>query len=681
MSLKQFKNYHITIELLEDLHSGTGQGNPTGADSIHIRGSNGQPILRATHIKGVFRDNAYMLAKVGYKDINEKRIEDIFGKEDSHDRGTLQLTSFRLAKTYNGTKSWISTKRKENSRVPEQDSLREIEYVNAGTVFEGNALIYEEEGKEIFPEILNKTMALGSSRTRGGGRVKISYEDKDENTGSAKNNSNTTKTLRVVLKNLEPLCLPTSTYNGKNSVESENFISGTRLQAAFAGWWTTRDENKGEPPILSSGVTSVSNAYYFTKTENNINGFNKVRIIPAPLSIQKTKAGGGDLDSEPLWSKSKDDGFTDKMLNNDNNSEMPKTKRLKSGEVIIINSDGKCEVTKPSMLVHLRHQTPDRYGIKNQNTEPKLYSEEEIAENQYFIADIRFSSEKEAEAFINNYKALFTENSESWLRVGRGGRPVKIVKHAFIDENELPNTNNTNKDKSFLVLTSDAIIRNDDLTFATDFNNEHAEKYFGNGIKIDETNSISGTVEIRGWNILTGRQKSPAIALKRGSVFPINQGNLNHTNPIGERTGEGFGQFIITNGFDIDKYKNAGISENETPQNLYEFYIEKADEIFNENKQAFLSVSKTQWQWLREKLRIGKEWDNGILTYLNQHSEKKAGESWNKENVLKKLKNSFNSLDDELKSNKEKILEYLTRLIIKEIVHKEEKNNEQIRNI
>lgn len=651
--MAKYLKYEVVITLLEDLHSGTGMGDAGGAiDSVQIRDRKGNAVLRETHVKGVMRDNLAMLNQMGA----DFKIVKLFGNKGDDSYGSLSMTSFNaVGRRF---KIWSSSSREEGSRMTKDDTLRSEEFVASGLKFKGFALV-DEELKADFEAALRTTASLGSNRTRGGGRVKIEYTQMAEDITST--NSLTAKpVLRILLKNPEPLCLPPTRYQG-NDISTETFIRGHRLRAAFAQWFSDRSSDKSvAPPILNEKVVTTDALY--CSDEAFACELSKIDVIPIPLCIHTSKPAANGI-AIPWWADDNAPGkkYIDKLEKKTQEKE-EKTKRPKGNEVLFRkDSSGPWNVCQPKIFVHLRNQINSKMPYQS-GKKKELYSMEEIADNQFFLADIYFKSAAEAEKFISSHAALF--NKTSWLRIGRGGKPVHIERYEFIDN---PMAKFKNGDK--FILTSDVIIRNEYLNFVTEINNDTLNTKFElKNAKIREKGNdqpspnITEPCEIRSWNGVSGTQRSPAIALKRGSAISLKEAaTIDNIYTAGERQVEGFGRFVLLNEINLVDAGNKPISANE---NQAETCLSLAEGIKKRLGSVNDSSKKTQWEWVHGMLRNGEKWNdtNGICNKIEEHSEKKAGKYW--EGIIEKLKKEMREIPEGLK---EKTLEYTVRYILVEM--------------
>ena len=48
----------LTVELVEDMHAGSGLGRLGQIDALHARDAQGMPVIRASTLRGIVRDTA-----------------------------------------------------------------------------------------------------------------------------------------------------------------------------------------------------------------------------------------------------------------------------------------------------------------------------------------------------------------------------------------------------------------------------------------------------------------------------------------------------------------------------------------------------------------------------------------------------------------------------------------------
>jgi len=643
--MKRHIRFSLTVKLLEDLHTGTGMGDAGGIDSVQARDPQGRFIIRATHFKGILREQAEMLRQMGALPPTAP-IDRLFGSEYSL-RGDLQLTTLVAGEPGTADPTVVaSTAREVNSRVPKEDTLRVCEFAPAGQEFRGEALLSDELA-DTFQAAVRATMFLGSSRTRGAGRVRITIGPKQTESSSPPPVLGNGRIVRVLIENLEPLCLPPFEQAGQ-LIQTESFIRGQRLRAAFADWWTVRQDHgaAGDPPVLKPKVL-VSDGLWVAADPDSAKSlglvtdpkvasveWSRLQVIPLPLSIYSPKPPG-QPGSVPWWAAPGSEGNTEERKDLDKSREEipPEYKRPKDEDVLISTGQGWSRF-RPVLAAHLRNRVPDRLGSNRKKAE--LFAEEELQGNQYFVADLSFADEPAAREFVKAHAPLF--NGTSWLRIGGGGRPVRIVAHTLTDR---PAAAGPASGELRLVLTSDLIVRTANLNFATRLTPAVLARELNHppaGVQLEEERTVCETQPVFGWNAITRRQRARALAIRRGSVFTFAGAGVDELRKallgreaLGERQEEGFGRFELDPVF---VWAAAPASEEAAPRSKAERLASRAEEICQQYLEDFKKLSATQWQWLRQLARH-RQWEE-MASQIEARAQRRSNEPWLK--VLGALK-------------------------------------------
>ncbi|MBM4346298.1 MAG: hypothetical protein FJ100_23225, partial [Deltaproteobacteria bacterium] len=174
------KQCKIKIEVLADLLLSGGEGSALGLDRAVTRDVDGNLELRASHLMGVWREAAREWAvladAVQFDDSTRWRAlaDQLFGT-DRH-RRLMGVGQVQLATTAAQAVAWQTTAREAWSRRPKDDTLRAVEAVPAGTTFD--ATLWSQADDNVHVEALvagslQRLTALGGSRNRGWGRVRI----------------------------------------------------------------------------------------------------------------------------------------------------------------------------------------------------------------------------------------------------------------------------------------------------------------------------------------------------------------------------------------------------------------------------------------------------------------------------------------------------------------------------
>lgn len=642
--------YQLDIQLIEDLHTGSGVGRGD-VDALVERDRNGRPVIRASHIKGLLREAAKDLPQT---ENLSRRTSTLFG-EPGGERGALQLTSLRWLRSDSDPRGdtvvWTSTARDEWSRSPAEDTLRVVEFVPAGTTFRGELRLSDPALGETLEALLKRLDCLGSGRTRGAGLIKLSWPQPSRNTVK-KQGGEPTRRMRLVIRAKEALCLPATGHPG-NLIETQSFVRGQVLAGAMAAWAMAQGRTEMAEVIFGHGV-SVGNAYPLPAdvTVNAEQAVRSIEVVPIPLNIQTPKPGGAPADGLPWWAepKSVDDrlGAAGEKTRTDHNDEaQEKLKRPKPHEYLLRRQrEEPWRRYSPTIRVRLRNNT----GIVGRGVAPTLFSVEEIAEDTLFLAELRFDTDEDARTCAEGLAPVLS--GDEWLRLGRGGCPAEVEDFTWLPQEDPPAVG---PDWS-LTLTSDWIFRDHRLAFYTGLDAAVLAKCAGLGK--DELNTANIKVDVRfveseaveGFNASTGLRRATAMAIRRGSVVGVSPSEQDASNgsdsrrlgdalarlqSVGERRHEGYGRFLID--FDplASQTKATAPEKRETTAeyNWREDLLDKAKCLAELPEHAKSLPSPSQLGWMRGRasvIRDQGELDRRLLDELDEFGKRKAGENWKK---------------------------------------------------
>jgi CRISPR/Cas system CSM-associated protein Csm3 (group 7 of RAMP superfamily) len=667
----------VTLRLEEDLHAGTGLGRLGLIDDLAARDASGNPVVPAPTFRGLLREAGrdYFRLRESISEPDPKdeegRLRKLLG-EAGDEQGQATFTALRLdAQPLDLPEPfsvWASTAREPFSRRPDDETLRQIEFVRAGVVFRGMIrLDGDDEDVKLLERMLKRVEALGGSRTRGWGRVALeSIEKVPVGAGGAPQLRlpSGPVVLRLLLRNLEPLNIARTAYAG-NIVEGLPLIPGGTLRGALLG-------RLGEEFAASM---AVGHAYVLPDDLAAGSGWKTAEIVPCPLSLQAAKSGqGGKADGSPWWSRPSGGdprpawpAQQDKLAPNPNKPEGLVHKRIKTDEWLVrAAGDPHWRRFRPAMAVRLRNAVPiARLEGDRPPDDEGLFSEQALREGQTFVAHVRFDDEKRADDFLQRLAPLFGPDdvSAAWLRIGRGGRPLRLLDAAIAPAP--PAAQNAPADSLTVTLTSDLVARTAALTFATALDARlliellQDNTLSADGLTVEE--SVCETTTILGFNRATGLPRRPVLAIKLGSVVRIAaEDDVGRKNlaalrvallaaaatgrGLGERGAEGLGRFVV----DLDIHSahyweqapgawtppRPAAKPNRTEevlQQVMEFLKRRdvRDAILGKSDAdaAGRTPSVAPWQWLRER---GLMLDRGLtlkelLDEIKAHSNKLAG--------------------------------------------------------
>ena len=623
----------FSCKLLEDLHSGSGVGRLKTIDDCHARDAVGRPVVWYSMLAGLLRDAAEELAELQHPLATAARVKRLFGTEGQAVRSALVCRSLHFDRPNSQTApasaggdqtvvartaadlaalfvSVASTAREVHSRRPLDETLRTVEYAIAGVVAGGELRFRgDDDDERLLKLCLQRLLALGGGRSRGAGRIRVSEVQVQSLPESATDllvRGPASRRLRLVLKNLEPLCLPATAYPG-NILDTETYLPGSTLRCAVltalrpGGLASDQDLER-----LAAGDGAQFTNGYFVSAELLDRGGELPRLgsIPLPLTAKEAKATAlpGGSSGIPWWvetdraqqpwlsnpSREQDSLWKERETESVAEAVTSSFKRVKTDDYLITADGTTWYRQRPAVVTLMRNRTPVRRqdrgfdsrrpGATEDNDLEKadLFSEIVLAEDQCFVCDLIFGSDVAAEAFLRAAAPLLAadEAQRAWLRVGRGGRPVRVERVAWLANALTPQRASPPKGKehSFsLTLTSDLIARSPDLTFRTtldattlvqlaEFTGDEAAQ-LAKGLVVDSQASLSETRIVHGFNTAAGARRSPALGIRRGSAFVIQPAAGDASGALrlfqeltareqagqglGERTEEGFGRFCL----------------------------------------------------------------------------------------------------------------------------------------
>ena len=536
--------YKITAKLLSDAHLGSGVGGQ-GLHALLARDSQNRPVIWSTHLEGLLREAARALFSKEKEKEEEGRL---FGREGGTRQQMVFTSLYLVQKESPPSRVWRSTARESfDNRAPKGDTLRAIEFVPQGTVFEGQVELPETDVEQL-KRLLQEVESIGHGRASGAGLVGLSLSSANMSVGSPPPFTNK---LIVSLTNLDPLCIAKTATPG-NIIPTQPYIPGRTLLGALAAWLIAEgsEPSKKAAELLVNGAVSVSDALPMGKSDS-ARSLSEVDVLPAPLSLQSKKPEG-QVGNVPWWATPKNAPI---RLNSDKQKQDPNGEKLKRPEpdlfVQRIGSD-QWETHRPDIRIRLRNGRPEPT-----QKDPSLFAIEQIAEDTQFLTELR-GEDKALKALCAALQPVLS--GIRWLRIGRSGAPVVVSRTSVPAQPGRQNTNNPVAGVSaYLTLTSDLLFRDDQLRWQTRLTQDTAQDLPGwpNGFGGTLTEEIFKPIlqeetEIRGFNGTSGLWRLPAVGIRRGSVFKVNAALASELRKLaskgawlGERTHEGFGRFRI----------------------------------------------------------------------------------------------------------------------------------------
>lgn len=510
----------LTAEFLSDAHLGSGAGGG-GVDALVARDRHGRPVAWASHLEGVLRDAARRLR-------GDQEAEAFFGRSGGdYARGDRQRAVFTslYAKDNPDSRIWRSTAREAfDNRAPKDDTLRVIEYVPKGTRLVGEVELPKSQ-LEVLRRLVQEVDALGSGRSTGAGRVKLTLSDVPS---TPKKAGPPTGRLVLLLKNRDPLCI-TATATPDNLIPSLAFVPGRTLLGAIAAWLIAEGD-RDTASLLTSGKVSVSDALPLPDAPSRLEG---VEVLPAPLSLQSEKPKGvaGDV---PWWAQP-----TTPTQRLDAWGATEKLKRPEDDLFVFRQGASAAWTTfRPMRRVRLRNGRPDP-----KQADASLFAIEQIVEETYFSSELCGSVDEMKQLAEKLAPVL---DARRWLRIGRAGAPVEVAQFEWLDAAAMAEAEATTR----LTLTSDLLVLDKHLRWRTALDEPAIKELLGDDVRLGK--SLQDSVVIHGFNGTSRLWRMPAAAIRRGSVFEVSGAGVAKLAEraarrewLGERTHEGFGRFRL----------------------------------------------------------------------------------------------------------------------------------------
>lgn len=669
----------VTVELVEDMHAGSGLGRLGQIDALHARDAQGMPVIRASTLRGIVRDTAEewirLLKKIGNDgEEHRSRLSRLLGISasdvDGEKRAEAIFTALTLKdKNLQPFLVWSSTARRHGSRCPQEGSLRQIEHARAGLKFSGTVTVPTPDDAQWLESCLKRVTALGGRRTRGSGEIKIHLQRHTPSVPVVQDAPSTGSVLRLLIKAVEPLNLARTGVAG-NLIPTERHLPGSTVRGALLNWLASSGDDAADLAArLGRHEQFLSSPGFFLPEQLRVN-WTTATVMPLPLSLQSSTATTStDI---PWWAV--DDQAGDRHQIHDLASGAPapgrRWKRIREEGSLVVFADGASPVMAfPAIGVLMRNQVPSSRRRNDDSDSPQddgLFTEEVLIEGQLFVAEFHVPSEERmALAKALHLLTGGNETDRSMLRLGRGGRPVVVVDHSWITPSLPPVEPNLSSGSFTITLCSNLIARTPWLGYATHLKPAILGELLAlAGKPVDQVDQLqlerswTDSVAVSGFNRATRRLRAPAWAIRMGSVFKFTgpaavvdsvRKALAGLPAIGERTNEGHGQFVV----DLGIHSGPQMPQMQRCQppvvevSWREAILEKVRAFVDNNQQIGKSISRSQWQWLRHQASAtghNSSIDDAIWKPLGFHVATRAGgNTWG--NMLPVLKSETNRLN------------------------------------
>jgi len=628
------KHLALRIELLEDLHIGTGTGWGD-IDALQVRDREGKPVLPASHIKGLWRDAAHEWRRFDPAAVTEHDIATLFGRPGSG-QGKLQLTSAYLcAQTPVMPIIWGSTEIDDTGKAAEK-SLRFIEYIPAGSRFEMEVAL-PAHYEALLTGILARCHRLGGGRNRGHGRVRWQLRaSPPPEPWQCPEPPALPGRLRLLLRNPDPVCLARTGHPG-NLIASEVFLRGRSLRGAWVAACLALEQDEVAHHLLTDTL-SWGDALPLPadlQLADAQQALSALEVLPIPLSIGTPKASAppGEL---PAWVYRREGdlfgarGEIDQMQPGQHPGQ--KLKRPASGEFLFrLKPDTPWRRYRPQLLERLHTRVPD----EENRHEQALFSTEELAERTLFLADLIVTTPVQAQALGAALRAL----TGYWLRIGRGGRPLVIEAAAWLP---LPTHGNATGPDFTLLLESDLIVRDPLGNFRDRLDAQTLAELAGLPAEASPmltTEAVfSEGCERFGFNALTGLPRLAQRAILAGSVIRVGgaaaprlREALAQRLALGESPEEGFGRFRIDRLPTVQPVGEARPQPAKTTESSEEkLCVEAKERISRFGERALTAPSPSQWGEFRARVQAARSREElqKAFDLIETAAQKHGGKAW-----------------------------------------------------
>lgn len=542
----------LTAKLLSDANLGSGAG-AAGLNSVVARDRRGRPVIWASHLEGLLREAARR------RDLFEV-AESLFGAS-GRKRGTCVISSLYYDSEKNWTPHiWRSTARASfDNRAPKGDTLRAIEYVPEGATFKGYVELPKDD-VDTFQKLLLEVDAVGHGRASGSGRVKLEATPAD--TKSRPLNLGGAERWRLLLRNVDPICIGATATPG-NLIPTEPYVPGRTLLGALTQWLIDAGE-RDVAKLMVSERLFVSDALPLPwKSQEQQWPTNQplasLEVLPAPLSLQAKKPEP-HRGVSPWWVERatppdrQDAALLQEKRTLDSTAQQEKLKRPEP-DLFVARIDGEWQCYRPEIKARLRNGRPERAkprdmpkesnGTEPTITAPNLFAIEQLAEGTCFVAELSGPPD-ELERVQQALEPVL--EGRAWLRIGRAGAPIEVVR-AIKLEKPPPSSGA----KKYLILTSDLLVRDDELRWRTALPSDPSTiPGWPEGTNLTLKACHAEETLINGFNGTSRLWRLPATAIRRGSVYRLAGEGIDQLTAaaargeaLGERIHEGFGRFIV----------------------------------------------------------------------------------------------------------------------------------------
>jgi CRISPR/Cas system CSM-associated protein Csm3 (group 7 of RAMP superfamily) len=557
----------LEVELLEDLHAGTGMGFLSLVDDRQARDGRGYPCVPSTTVRGLLRAAAEDWVRVfeaaggSTEELQALKagVVNLLGRQGS-DRGILVATGWRVdesevADPQELVRRVTSTAREVFSRSPREGTLRTVECAVAGTRLHGEVRLpaagVDDDRVQLVQRLLRRVDVAGGGRTPGLGGIRMTMAEAvqlpDPEGEASGSGAGSAACLQLVLENLEPLNIATTGVAG-NLVPSLSWIPGSVLRGALLTWISGYDSQSSQR-LSEASAMQVGDALPVPADWCESPGTAPLTAVPLPLSIREAKPGldapGAGGEEGPWWARR--DAVDDRIGSSGEvdlvglKAGTVGLKRIRDNQVACLRGEEPWRRVRPRLETRLRNRVDvgrrDRRGEVDRDDDAALFVEGAIPERQVFVARVVFPDPEAAGMFQRLAARLCRGDlaDRGWIGVGRGTRPVRVRQATWVDPVV---SSEPNPDRMVLTLSSHLLLRRRDLAFCDsleldallDAARESVTRWAGGSdaaggepgvdrLVVSSNPGWADTDTVYGFNSATGLPRAPALALRRGSVY------------------------------------------------------------------------------------------------------------------------------------------------------------------
>ncbi len=268
----------LKIELLSNACIALGSSSFESVDMDIYRDEKGNPYIPSKRIKGLIR-----AALEEYKNISNEvvEIDRILGNSTITDdivKGEAGSLYIGDATSNNATSSIKTQTAIGEDGIAKAGSLRTMQVVDKGTVFESSVTLENEEDFKLLKKVLPLLRHMGLNRNRGLGLVNVHIEKDNSRLETLKSNTIIGNLVKIKIENTSNLLV-----SSIDIAESLPYIPSSTILGYFANKYIkiTNDEKSLKELFLDDGHLIFSNGYISDEDYNE--------YIPCPAFIKKYK--------------------------------------------------------------------------------------------------------------------------------------------------------------------------------------------------------------------------------------------------------------------------------------------------------------------------------------------------------------------------------------------------------